>query len=159
MAHLGIGGHQLHVGFQELEAALLAEQHDEVAVGPTPAGLGVPVAAEQAVGDVQHPLLRLPPGPGCPGIRVLGLPLLHPCHILLSHQILGRHSVRYFSFQGHAARALGSWGCPSCTHLTCCVHTSFGTALCTPVSAAVFAPPALHFRCCTHVSFAPPAPF
>ena len=86
-SHLGVGGHQLHVGFQELEAALVAEQHDEVAVGPAPAGLGVAIAAEEAVGDVQHPLLGLPPGPGCSCVRVLGLPLLHPFHMLYPHQL------------------------------------------------------------------------
>lgn len=94
MAHLGIGSHQLHVGFQELEAALLAEQHDEVSVGPTPACLGVPIPAEEAVGDVQHPLLRLPPGPCCAGIGVLGLPLLQPMSHVGFSPALGLHSVR-----------------------------------------------------------------
>lgn len=74
--HLSIAGHDLHVGFQELEAALLAEHGDEDAVGPTAGGLGVPVTSKEAVGDVQHPLLGLPPGPGRPGVHVLRLLLL-----------------------------------------------------------------------------------
>ena len=62
--------------FQKLEAALLTEQHNEITISPASAGFGVTIAVEQAVGDVQDPLLGFPPGPGCPCIRVLRLPLL-----------------------------------------------------------------------------------
>ena len=62
--------------FQELEAALLAKQHDEVSICTAPACFWVPIAAEEAIGDVQHPLLGLPPGPACAGFRLLGLTLL-----------------------------------------------------------------------------------
>ncbi len=64
------------MGFQKLETALLAEQHDEVAISTAPAGLGVAIAAEEAVSDVQNPLLGLPPRPACSRIQVLRLPLL-----------------------------------------------------------------------------------
>lgn len=74
--HLGVGCHELHVGFQELETALLTEQLDELAISAALGGLGVPITVEQAVGDVEDPLLGLPPGPGRPCIEVLRLTLL-----------------------------------------------------------------------------------
>ena len=64
------------MGIQELQAALLAEQHDEAAVSATAAGLGVAISAEEAVGDVQDPFLGLPPRPRCPCLSILWLPLL-----------------------------------------------------------------------------------
>ena len=68
------------MGIQELQAALLAEQHDEVAVSAAAAGFGVSISAEEAVGDVQHPLLGLPPGPRCSCLYILGLSLLQ-CNV------------------------------------------------------------------------------
>ena len=62
--------------FQKLEATLLTKQLDELAISTAPGGLGVPIAVEQAVGDVEDPLLGLPPGPGGSCIGVLGLTLL-----------------------------------------------------------------------------------
>lgn len=62
--------------FQKLEAALLAKHVDEVAICAAASCFWVPIAGEQAVGNVQHPLLGFPPWPTCSGVRILRLSVL-----------------------------------------------------------------------------------
>ena len=58
------------MGLQKLQTALLAEEHDEIPICAASAGFGVAIAAEEAVGDVQHPLLGFPPRPRRPSVWV-----------------------------------------------------------------------------------------
>jgi len=77
--HLGVAADEGHVGLQELDAALVAELRREGGVGGAVAAvLGVAVAVEQPVADVERPLLGFPPRPRRPQLRVLRLSLLPP---------------------------------------------------------------------------------
>ena len=65
------------MGLQELRGAVLLPELGKGALGGAGVGeLGVAVALEQPVADVQHPLLGLPPGPRLPVLWVRGLTLL-----------------------------------------------------------------------------------
>ena len=68
---------ELQDRLQELGEAFLGKHGGKLVLVALFADLGVRVAAEEAVCDVQHPLLGLPPGPRRPHVQVLWHSLLH----------------------------------------------------------------------------------
>lgn len=63
LPHLRNLADQLHLSLQKGHGAFAGPKLCELLVWSWFAGLGVPIAAEDAVGYVEHPLFGLPPGP------------------------------------------------------------------------------------------------